>query len=265
MNKSINSIDNYKQTLIETNDIVIDKYLDIIHEYIMFAISNIHIQKHNYFKYIINKGLETIQYVFLMLLLYTKNLELVHYHCSKAFYYYVEFIGQVGDDNHVFLRLTSKDAILFVYKKTIFEINDSFKRTFQNPDNEEKKQFDTINSMIELTNSLLYSSFDKCVDVNSPERNNLFVDYSASIVKIVTKIACISNIHSNDTVKSVKLFNDSISPSIADPNTYIQTMSYFVKKMIKTHIPYEIMNKKKIIIECDNIENIQKYITNLLD
>ena len=48
MNKSINSIDNYKQTLIETNDIVMNKYLDIIHEYIMFAISNIHIQKYNY-------------------------------------------------------------------------------------------------------------------------------------------------------------------------------------------------------------------------
>jgi len=265
MNKSINSIDNYKQSLMETNENVMNKYLDIIHEYIMFAISNIHIQKHNYFKYIINKGLETIQYVFLMLLLYTKNLELVHYHCSKAFYYYVEFIGQVGDDNHVFLRLTSKDAILFVYKKTIFEINDSFKRTFQNPDNEEKTKFDTINSMIELTNSLLYSSFDKCIAVNSPERNNLFVDYSESVVKILSKISCINNIEVNGIVDSVKLFNDSVSPYITDSNTYIQTISYFAKKITKNNIPYEIIKTKKIAIEYDNIENIQKYITTLLD
>lgn len=265
MNKSINSIDNYKQSLNETNDVIMSNYLDIINEFIKFAISNVHIQKNNYFKYIINKGIETIQYVFIMLLLYTKNLELVHYHCSKAFYYYVEFIGQVGDDNHVFLRLTSKDAILFVYKKTIFEINDSFKRTFQSPLNEEKQQFDTINNMVELTNSLLYVSFDKCGAINSPERNNSFIDYSASIVKIFTKITTIDNIQLNDTVKSLKYFNDSISSHMTCSNTYIQTISYFVKKMIKNHIPFEIIQTKKFIIEEDNIENIQKHITALLD
>ena len=33
MNKSINSIDNYKQSLKETSSIVINKYLDIVNEY----------------------------------------------------------------------------------------------------------------------------------------------------------------------------------------------------------------------------------------
>ena len=265
MNKSINSIDNYKQSLKETNDIVITNYLDIINEFINFAISNLHIQKNNYFKYIVNKGIETIQYVFIMLLMYTKNLELVHYHCSKAFYYYIEFIGQVGDDNHVFLRLTSKDAILFVYKKTIFEINESFKRTFQTPINEEKKQFDTINSMIELTNSLLYYSFDKCSISSSPERNNLYIDYSGSIVKLASKILQVSDEQLNDTIKSVKYFNDSISLKIDCPTIYIQTVTYFIKKMIKNHIPFETIQTKNFSIECDNIDNIQKHITNLLD
>ena len=60
-----------------------------------------------------------------MLYMYTKNLEITMHHCKKAYCYYVEFIGQIGDDNHSFLQLNSKDATLFVYKKTIFEINNN--------------------------------------------------------------------------------------------------------------------------------------------
>jgi hypothetical protein len=42
----------------------------------------------------------------------------------------VEFIGQIGDDNHSFLQLNSKDASLFVYKKTIFNINNEYRKEF---------------------------------------------------------------------------------------------------------------------------------------
>ena len=51
-----------------------------------------------------------------------------HYVLSKqAIFYYVEFIGQIGEDSQGFLQLNSKDAILFVYKKTIFDINNDKK------------------------------------------------------------------------------------------------------------------------------------------
>ena len=42
----------------------------------------------------------------------------------------MEFIGQIGDDNHSFLQLNSKDASLFVYKKTIFNINNEYRKEF---------------------------------------------------------------------------------------------------------------------------------------
>ena len=58
----------------------------------------------------------TARYTFL--LLYTRNLELSIYHTQKSILYYIEFIGQIGDDNHSFLKLNSKDATLFVFKKT---------------------------------------------------------------------------------------------------------------------------------------------------
>ena len=37
----------------------------------------------------------------------------------KALYYYIEFIGQISLEDHLFLNLTPRDAALFVYRKTI--------------------------------------------------------------------------------------------------------------------------------------------------
>lgn len=37
----------------------------------------------------------------------------------KALYYYLEFIGQISLEDHLFLNLTPRDATLFVYRKTI--------------------------------------------------------------------------------------------------------------------------------------------------
>ena len=37
-------------------------------------------------------------------------------------------MGQISEDNNSYLQLTSKDAMLFVYKKTIFDINTDFKK-----------------------------------------------------------------------------------------------------------------------------------------
>ena len=58
---------------------------------------------------------------------------MTYFHSQKSFYFYVEFIGQISEDQHSFLHLSSKDASIFVYKKTIFEINDEIiKNSSQN-------------------------------------------------------------------------------------------------------------------------------------
>ena len=264
MNKSINSIENYKQVLKEANDVIISKYLDIISEYINFSVANIHIQKNNYFKYVIIKGIETIQYVFIMLLLYTKNLDLTHHHCSKAFYYYIEFIGQVGDDNHVFLRLTSTDAILFVYKKTIFEINDGFKRTFESPMNEEKEKYDTIKSTIELFNLIIFNTFDKVENVNSAERNNIYLDSSSLLIKSFSKLITVDVSLLFDTIKTIQSFNHTLISNINENEIYINSVIYFIKKIIKKYVSTDDI-KNKHIIDFNNQEIIYKCISIMFD
>jgi hypothetical protein len=107
-----------------------EKYTMLVAEFLLCAAENIIVQNEKYFVFVLQRGLETIKHCFKMIYMYTRNLDLTIYHCKKAFCYYVEFIGQIGDDHHTYLQLTSKDATMFVYKKTIFEIDNSYRKKF---------------------------------------------------------------------------------------------------------------------------------------
>ena len=108
-----------------------EKYTILVSEFLLCATENIIVQNEKYFLFVLQRGLETIKHCFKMIYMYTRNLDLTIYHCKKAFCYYVEFIGQIGDDNHSYLQLNSKDATLFVYKKTIFEIDNDYRKKFE--------------------------------------------------------------------------------------------------------------------------------------
>ena len=131
------------------------KYVNVINQYLLFGIETIKNKNSEYLKYILIKGLFTISHVFKMLLLFTRNLDLTYYHCQKSYSYYIEFIGQIGDDAVTYLQLNSKDAALFVYKKTIFDINHEYKKNYCETKAEEKKNkiisifIDTYNKLIE--------------------------------------------------------------------------------------------------------------------
>jgi hypothetical protein len=131
------------------------KYVNVINQYLLFGIETIKNKNSEYLKYILIKGLFTISYVFKMLFLFTRNIDLTYYHCQKSYSYYIEFIGQIGDDAVTYLQLNSKDAALFVYKKTIFDINHEYKKNYYETKSEEKKNkiisifIDTYNKLIE--------------------------------------------------------------------------------------------------------------------
>ena len=168
---SLQNVENYKKDFYtnsnnnnNNNSIMADnhnemdtymKYVNVINQYLLFGIETIKNQNSEYLKYILIKGLFTISHVFKMLLLFTRNLDLTYYHCQKSYSYYIEFIGQIGDDAITYLQLNSKDAALFVYKKTIFDINHEYKKNYYETKAEEKKNkiistfIDTYNKLIE--------------------------------------------------------------------------------------------------------------------
>lgn len=115
---------NYNESVnCEVSDIK-HKYLFIINDYL----NNIKINKKENTNFIILRGVETITHVFNMILYFTKNLEITHFYSEKSFYLYIEFINQITDDNNKFLQLCSRDASIYVYKKTIFDINNKYRK-----------------------------------------------------------------------------------------------------------------------------------------
>lgn len=116
---------NYNESInCELSDIK-HKYLFIINDYL----NNIKLNKKENTKFIILRGLETITHVFNMILYFTKNLEITHFYSEKSFYLYIEFINQITDDSNKFLQLCSRDASIYVYKKTIFDINNEYRKS----------------------------------------------------------------------------------------------------------------------------------------
>ena len=153
-NNELQNIDNYNKSIINDEIEIYIKYTHVIAQYLLFGIETIKNRNSEYVKYILNKGLFTISYVFKMLLMYTCNLELTYHHCQKSYSYYIEFIGQIGDDAVTYLQLNSKDAALFVYKKTIFEIPDQIKTKYYEKSNDGKKN-KIVSYMIDVYNKLI--------------------------------------------------------------------------------------------------------------
>ena len=128
---------------------IMEKYVSLVIEYTTFIRDKNNILYKKHYPYILARGLDTITHVFIMILFYTKNIELTYYHSQKSFYYYVEFIEQILDVQHTFLHLSSRDASIFVYKKTIYEINQEHRKETEN-NAEDDERFKKINAYAQI-------------------------------------------------------------------------------------------------------------------
>ncbi len=149
---------------------ILREYINILNEYMQYF--SCHIEKNNKVKLnIVTKGIESISHIFTFIILYTKNLELTVYHTKKSYLYYNEFINQINDENNSFLKLNCKDAILFIYKKSIFEIN---KKNGFFIDEKNKYFCDTLNSVSSIMKNIYFYNMQKLitVDINDSTLNN---------------------------------------------------------------------------------------------
>ena len=73
-------------------------------------------------KYVVATGSKVINHIFNLVLGTSQCVETAFKIAKHGIYYYLEFIGQIGEDDHQYLKLTPKDAVVFVYKKTIDNI-----------------------------------------------------------------------------------------------------------------------------------------------
>jgi hypothetical protein len=149
------NVDNYKAVIQNTSGEIITKFTDVLFEYMRLISEKINIKNKQYYIFIFERGIETLIHIFSIIFYYTKNLELTFYHSQKAYYFYIEFIEQISDDNITFLQLTSRDALMFVYKKTIFEINNDRKKSNIILTNEERNIISYIDANMPIYKKLV--------------------------------------------------------------------------------------------------------------
>ena len=137
---------------------IVEKYVALIGEYYAFISENANIIHKKQYPYLLARGLDTITHVFIIILFYTKNLEITYYHSQKSFYFYVEFIEQILDAQNAFLHLDSRDASIFVYKKTIYEINPDLRTDVENITDD---KFKIINAYIQIYKQVPFESVEE--------------------------------------------------------------------------------------------------------
>ena len=181
-NNILNCVDNYNETLDTNVCVLFLKYITLIHDLIECAATNIYMQNDNYLKHVMIKSIKNTYYIYAMLLLYTKNTELTIHHTQKSILYFIEFISQIGDDNHNFLKLSSKDATLFIYKKTIFDINNDYKKDYKE-DDDTREKIKLLEKFIDIYNVVLI----KHIELNNFRENSL-VNMQKTVFTKVYKI-----------------------------------------------------------------------------
>ena len=199
---SISNIENYNKTLASAYEDCIVAFKNTIYKYFLHY-SLISQEKSLTFDVdTLIVGINTIECIFSMLLLKTKNLSLVVQNSENTIFYFFEFIEQMKrprTELQSLLNLTTMDAKLFVYKKTIFDLQVK-KTTYTKEENEifckfkefavvYKKfltvilvaknvneiidEFDELNSYIKKV--FIKKPIDDClaIDISTVNKNNL--------------------------------------------------------------------------------------------
>ena len=173
---------NYKPSIKNSVLEILNKFIEVILEYMRFISEKVAKKNKKYNNFLFERGLKTLIHVFSIIFYYTKNLELSFYHTQKAYYFYIEFIEQISDDNITFLQLSSKDAILFVYKKTIFELNNDYKKNIKELSLEEQNILETVNLYINMYKSMVLYTMN-----HNYENKKDYINTSCNVIKNISE------------------------------------------------------------------------------
>jgi hypothetical protein len=229
---------------------ILNKYILVIVNYMKLFSEKINIKKHNYYKFIFIRGLDAVTHVFKVLLLFTKNIELTYYHSQKAFYFYIEFIEQISNDQNTFLQLSSREACMFVYKKTIFEINNDFKKKMENISNHDKEVLSLLDKCL-----IIYKNICK-ICISHPDiivsNKTTYIHTFSDKLKVWSDQ--INHNLGNDYLECIYLFVNYLLDKPVSINDIFQSFHFFIKKIRSTkainyYNLHACIKKKQTIIE----------------
>lgn len=233
----LHNMSNYKSKINNTYSEILDKFLDVFMEYFKLFSEKIKIKNGQMYNFIFQKGIETLSHVILHIFYYTKNLDLAYYYGQKGTYFYIEFIEQITDDNITFLQLTSKDATLFVYKKTIYEMNVECRKNMGKTAESDKEFLTILNTIVKIyklifiyVNTNTHTNTHTNTNTNKLENINLYCD---SIHFIGTFLNSNKNITNKDKVDCILTFILFLNDKQPDIITYLKVIDNFNKKLLQ--------------------------------
>jgi hypothetical protein len=238
-NYSLQNNENYRKDFNCNMSEILEKYSELIIEYFKFIMENIKIKNLCLAKFIIIRGLDTITNVFLHILYFTKNIDLTYFHSQKSYYFYVEFVGQISDDEKTFLQLTTRDATTYVYKKTIFDINNELKKINENNSSEFREKMDTIKSYINLYQMYLLKII---------QADNIETTHIANLSKLYEKT---SNLTNKSNIFLLEGLAEKLYNKIDNINKFFEINHLVVKKFLKNQYIIQNLERKMNLEEFD--------------
>jgi hypothetical protein len=250
---AINNLDNYRQFIHNSCQDILTKFVSVITEYMKFISEKISMKNKQYYNFIFERGIDMIIHVFTIIFYYTKNLDLTFYHSQKAYYFYIEFIEQISDDNVTFLQLSSKDAITFVYKKTIYEINHDYKRNMVELTNDEKSLLANLEMYISIYKNIIHFSI-----THSDFKYDNKIEY---IISCCDKINIINDEMNKNKIKknyleSIYLYTNLLAHKQIKTSIFFTIIIDFIKRI-------QVQNKKKITDDKQLRHNIYLHLNDL--
>lgn len=225
-NYSLQNVDNFKSILSTSTSVIVDKYANIIVQYLKFAMETLKIKNNTYYKFIIRRGLDALTSVFINIIFYTKNLELTYFHTQKSYYYYIEFIEQITDDQNTFLQMSSRDAITYVYKKTIYDINNDYRKNMETSF-ENVKKFDLINASIKLYKVIIYKLLGN-------EKFYNFLKFNEYVSKLENIFKKINNLNfATDKMLILESLIFILDDKIDDIDVFVEMINVIIKRLNK--------------------------------
>ena len=260
MNKThdISNRESFKSIFnLEIYETVLQNYISMISEFLLGLVKKIHIHDTKYYIFVIQRGLETLKHCFKIMYLYTKNADLSISYCKKALCYYIEFMGQIGEDSNSFLQLNSKDAALFVYKKTIFEIDNDFRKDYMvsTIENDFLSALSTnIDIFGEIVMNILYLTDDKMEN-----RVHTIVNAIGKSMDICSRVSYTKN--NIEKGHTLLFFITTIKDFVNDHLKYSEMCNSFAKKYktktITTDRIHEKLYRNKGIEQLNNLTTLR--------
>ena len=231
----------FDDLLISEHDLLYD-FNKVLIDYLKYAIkpvSTITLNNYQLFNFLIIRGVDTICHVFILLLYFTNNKQLVLFHCQKSFYFYIEFVSQITHDDKSFLKLNSNDAVLYVYKKTIYEIKQNKKTQSM----ETRNKFLFIENSIEIIKCLLYNFLQN--ESFKENSETILTKYSNIMSIIFYNNEKISTANLNQIYKIINI----VANKLSDSEKFCDRVLLFLKTITNNKCVLENMYIDDIIEE----------------